>query len=1221
MIYKKAIKIIFSLFFILNLGFSIPIFTSIHWLQQNSEFIPQKIMFDESLFQGDNYRIIINFKAGTDLIQASRAIQEICKDAQEPLSFEFISALCCEVSQAELYKIAAINTVQKIYLDEEVHLDIQSPDPIPFNEIFQLNQCATQIQSRLVPATGKGINISIIDTGIDFSHADLSGKMLARVSFVKIAYGFDPDEEEDENDHNGHGTHVAGIATGTGSASPTGYNLTGIAPATKLLSAKCLDQFGAGYLSGVLAAINWSIFKKASIISMSLGFSFSDPDHPICRAVDNATKQGIVVVVSAGNSGPFFSTGSSPGAARTVITVGANDKANKISDFSSRGPTKIGFVDPDVVAPGENILSTIPGTSLLQSITDLNDQFIMGKNGNGYAILSGTSMSCPMVAGAAALFLELFPNLNPYMVRIALMEGAKSLGYTPNIEGAGRLDLNASYHFLLNAAPDFNISTVLPKQLPIPPYEFSMFPGDTYSDEIVILSGKNIDMKVECTGNISAYITLQNKTNNALIMSNNLLYIEASDAYFTDINVIFNIPLNIQPGLYSGIIQIIDNTTMEPMQEVALTFHVISPRGRIYFDCFHNSDYFDNVRSNYYNFTKLLFENGIQITYGTSLLSFPLLSQYDMLILPDIELPLTQKEMIAIAKYRDNGGNLLILGSSYPQTAIESLNKLLLILDVGVNYTKDNIENSYDLGFQKYYGDFFITNLSAHPITQGISHFTWLNGVALQVNSSKGAVALANYMNSPLVAINNQSISQKIVCIGAERFFYDDFISYSYNKQLVWQSIKWLLNSSWKSNSEDLRVEVTVSNPIVELGSDNRTMIGFAVSNSTGGVVNNLIPHLNLSCQVAYTNSGLWNTVWMANASNIVGLGQGAYYFNFSSRLEGLYRVNVTIANLTALHEGIGITYFNYTIAMPKIVTYSLTTTMKDVTGEYDDVISEDIFRNADQVVINLTIQDEDSGSDLRNVSCYITALDTYRSDIKYLQVEMHNTTPCNAVETNYSLVLSPDYSYPAGYYNLFIETLDASGYSDYSSPVLEFYIDDKYSIIDPARTKLNGASFENLQMQYTPSKIHWGSPFNLEVMGNDTESPLQTMHAYAVIFNYFLVGLYAYLYEPLWAAEIPFVTDKFSGALTLPSDGISQILDESYTLNGLYVLVVFLFDSDGQYDDDSYTYTLISISSSTDYTVIIIVSIICIAAVAVYFIYYYLRKKRRMPLEKSPFL
>ncbi|MDD1779083.1 MAG: S8 family serine peptidase, partial [Candidatus Helarchaeota archaeon] len=1214
MTYKKAIKTIFSLIFILNLGFSIPIFTSIQLLQPNSEYISQKIMFDEALFQGGSNRIIINFKVGTDLTQASRTIQEICKDTQELLSFAYISALCCEVSEEELYQIAAVNTVQKIYLDEEVHLDIQSPDPIPFGEIFQLNQCATQIQSRLVPATGKGINISIIDTGIDFSHADLSGKMLARVSFVKTTYGFDLEEVEDENDLNGHGTHCAGIATGTGSASPTGYNLTGIAPATKLLSAKCLDKFGAGYLSGVLAAINWSIFHKASIISMSLGFSFSDPDHPICRAVDNATKQGIVVVVSAGNSGPFFSTGSSPGAARSVITVGANDKANKITDFSSRGPTKTGFVDPDVLAPGENILSTIPQTSLLQSITEINDQFIAGKYGNGYAILSGTSMSCPMAAGAAALLLELFPNINPYMVRIALMEGAESLGYSPNIEGAGRLDLNESYHFLLNAAPDFNISTVLPKQLPIPPFEFSMFPGDTYSDEIVILSGKNIDMKVECTGNISTYIALKNTTNNAVMVSNTLLYIKAAEAQFTDISVIFDIPLTIQPGTYSGVIQISDNTTMQPMQQVELFFQVISSQGRIYFDCFHNSDYFDSVRSNYYNFTKLLFEKGIQITYGVSLLSFPLLSQYDILIIPDIELPFTQKEVTAIAQYWNSGGNILVLGSSYPQNAIESLNDLLQRLDVGINYTKNNIENSYDIGIGKYYGEFLIANLTGHPITQGIPYFTWLNGVALQVNSLKGAVALANYMNSILFAINNQSVSQKIVCIGTERFFYDDFISYSYNQQLVWQSIEWLLNTSSKSNSKDLRIEVAVSDPILELGTDNRTTIGFFVSNSTGGAMNNLIPHLNLSCQVAYANSGSWTTVWVANASNVIGLDQGAYYFNFSSNLEGLYRVNVTIANLTASYEGIGITYFNCTISMPKIVACSLTTTVNDVTGEYDDVISKDIFRNADQVVINLTIRDDNSGADLRNVSCYITALDTYRSDIKYVQVEMQNITPRTAIETNYSLVLSPDFSYPAGYYHIFIETLDASGYSDYSSPVLEFYIDDKYPIIDPAHSKLNGVSFETLKGQYAPTAIQWGSSFSIEVMGNDTESSLETMHAYAVIFNFFLVGIYAYLYEPLWGTEIPFSTDKFSGAPTFPSNGISQILTEHYTLNGLYVLVVFLLDSDGQYEDDSYTYAMVSIKAPFDYSIIIIVTIICIAAVAVYFIYSYLRKKRNVP-------
>ena len=1211
--YKKAVAIVLCFIFLLNIGL-IPTFILISSIQQNSDFTPQKIMFDESFFKANKNRVIINFKVGTDLDQAKQTIQDICKNGQEPLSFDFISAICCEVSSEELHRITNLNFVQKIYLDEEVHLDVNSPGPIPFAEIFQLNQCATQIKSRLVPATGKGINISIIDTGIDFSHADLTGKMLARVSFVKTAYGFDLDKVEDELDYNGHGTHCAGIATGTGSASPNGYNLTGIAPAARLLSAKCLDKYGSGYLSGILAALNWSIAHKASIISMSLGFDFSDPDHPVCRAVDNATAKGIVVVISAGNSGPFFSTPGSPGSARGVITVGANDKANKITDFSSRGPTKSGFVDPDVIAPGENVLSTIPQVSLLQSLTDLNEEYIAGKGGNGYAILSGTSMSCPMVAGAAALLLEAFPTLknNPYLIRIALMEGAKSLGYSPNIEGAGRIDLNRSYHFLVDAAPDFNISTVLPKQLPIPPYEFSMFPGDTYSDEIIILSGKKINMKVECTGNISNYISLKNTTNNEVLVNNSLLYIKSTEAYLTDIDFIFKIPLNIQPGNYTGSIQIFNNATKKLMQQINLCFPVISPRGRIYFDCFHNSDYFDNVRSNYYNFTRLLFEDGIQTTYGTSLLSFPLLSQYDLLILPDIELPLTKKEVAAIVKYWENGGNILMLGSSYPQNAIESLNNLLQALNVGINYSKTNIENSYDIGIEKFYDTFLITNITAHAITHGIPYFTWLTGVLLQINSSKGAVSLANYLNAPVFAIYNQSLSPKLVCIGEERFFYDDFISYSYNRQLVLQTIDWLLNNSRKSNSEDLRVEVRVSDPIFELGSDNRTTVGFYVSDpKTGNFVNNLIPHINLSCKVDYTKSGPWTAIWAANASEIVGLGQGAYYFNFSSDLEGVYRVNVTIANLTASNEGRGISYFNNTISMPKIVAYSLKATAKDITGEYDDVISNDIFRNADQVIINFTIRDNDSGLDIRNVTCYITSLDTYKSDIKYLQIGMQNTTSRNKIETTYSLVLSPDYGYPAGSYNLFIECLDASGYSDYNSPILEFYIDDKFPEIDPSRTKLNGVSFQSLQGQYAPPSIKWGTPFTIEVYGNDVESTLSTMHAYAVIFSYFQIGNYAYPYESLWGAEIPFDTTEFSGSLTLPSNGVSQILNDASTLNGLYFLIVFLLDSDGQYDDISYTYTLVSIKPSVNYTLIIIIILICVTAAAGLFLFYKVWRKK----------
>jgi hypothetical protein len=244
---------------------------------------------------------------------------------------------------------------------------------------------------------------------------------------------------------------------------------------------------------------------------------------------------------------------------------------------------------------------------------------------------------------------------------------------------------------------------------------------------------------------------------------------------------------------------------------------------------------------------------------------------------------------------------------------------------------------------------------------------------------------------------------------------------------------------------------------------------------------------------------------------------------------------------------------------------------------------------------------------DLRNITCYITSLDTFRSDIKYLTVELENITLKNAVETDFSLVLAPDYSYPAGTYTLFLEIVDSSGNADYSSVIFDFYINDKYPQIDEMNTKLKGKSFASLG--YSRPELQLGSSFSIEISGSDPESTLATMHAYVVIFSYFTIGLYAYVYEPLWGTEIPFSGSSFSDSLSLPRDGVSYILDESYSLRGSYVLLAILMDSDGQYDDESYTAVLINITSPFPFTLIIIIAAILGALAA--FLYIWFRRKK----------
>lgn len=255
---------------------------------------------------------------------------------------------------------------------------------------------------------GSGITIGIIDTGIDASHPDLQGKVIGWVDYVN--------GRSSPYDDNGHGTHVASIAAGTGAASNGKYK--GMAPGAKLVGIKVLGADGSGSISDIIAGVDWAVKNKdkyrIKVINLSLGSSqSSDGTDSLSQAVNNAWDAGLVVCVAAGNSGPNKYTVGSPAAASKVITVGAVDKYDVITDFSSRGPTADNRLKPEVVAPGNWIIAArASGTSMGQPINDY------------YTAAPGTSMATPHVAGIAALLLQAHPSWTPDKVKRALIETA-----------------------------------------------------------------------------------------------------------------------------------------------------------------------------------------------------------------------------------------------------------------------------------------------------------------------------------------------------------------------------------------------------------------------------------------------------------------------------------------------------------------------------------------------------------------------------------------------------------------------------------------------------------------------------------------------------------------------------------------------------------------------------------------------------------------------------
>ncbi|MBI3944649.1 MAG: S8 family serine peptidase [Armatimonadetes bacterium] len=251
--------------------------------------------------------------------------------------------------------------------------------------------------------TGAGVNVAVIDTGIALGHPDLAVE--GGANFVAGASGY--------GDDNGHGTHVAG----TIAALANGAGVVGAAPAARLYAVKVLDASGSGYLSDVVAGIQWCLANDMDVLNMSLGANSGT--QTMKDAVDASYGAGQLLVAAAGNSGNPAGKGDNvgyPARYESVIAVAASDVNNKRASFSSTGPAV------ELIAPGVNIASTVPG---------------------GYATNSGTSMASPHVAGAAALAWAANPALTNSEVRGILQSTAQNLGLPQTYQGHGlvRADL------------------------------------------------------------------------------------------------------------------------------------------------------------------------------------------------------------------------------------------------------------------------------------------------------------------------------------------------------------------------------------------------------------------------------------------------------------------------------------------------------------------------------------------------------------------------------------------------------------------------------------------------------------------------------------------------------------------------------------------------------------------------------------------------------------
>ncbi len=349
--------------------------------------------------------------------ESIKSLLEELPNAQTGEHLRLGNAVVANLTPAQIKQVASRSDVEHIEFDKPLNLELDQ-------SAVAVGVVDARIQGLV--GTGRGVIIAVLDGEVDINHPDLKGRVVHKRNYTNEEWG---------NPHP-HGTHVAGIIAGNGS------KYKGMAPGAIIWNYKIFPteykestestessgSKGADAIEDVVKDMQQE--KRLRIANCSWGVPSPtlDGNSVVSETAERATKLGLVLVKSAGNEGikrPGPGSLTLPADARgDVIVVGASSRdSTRVMPFSSRGPTSDDRPKPDILAPGEQIMSAKPG--------------------GGYVRQSGTSMASPHIAGIAALILERYPKLQPMQIKRILMQSAQKLDsseFDENAQGVGLVD-------------------------------------------------------------------------------------------------------------------------------------------------------------------------------------------------------------------------------------------------------------------------------------------------------------------------------------------------------------------------------------------------------------------------------------------------------------------------------------------------------------------------------------------------------------------------------------------------------------------------------------------------------------------------------------------------------------------------------------------------------------------------------------------------------------
>lgn len=338
-------------------------------------------------------KFVVDRLRNTAELSQAEALEMVRDGGYQFESLWISNDLWVHTTRSEIDRLARLPGVSRVLVESETSDEgmvgeaVQPPSSGPLWNI-QATGAPTSWSSGF---DGSGIVVASLDTGVDADHPALSGAWRHEGGWVDTTGANACDKPCDLN---GHGTHTTGTILGFG----PGGEAIGVAPGARFIAARVCDE--ACELSEVMRGIQWLLAPtnengepdpslRPDVINAS--WTREKLDVSLSESLSVLDAAGIEVVFAVGNSGPACGSNSAPGEMSQVFAVGSVDRMGTVTISSGRGPTSHGGTNPQVVAPG--------------------DQIVSARAGGGYTVLSGTSMAAPHVTGAFALILSAHPHL------------------------------------------------------------------------------------------------------------------------------------------------------------------------------------------------------------------------------------------------------------------------------------------------------------------------------------------------------------------------------------------------------------------------------------------------------------------------------------------------------------------------------------------------------------------------------------------------------------------------------------------------------------------------------------------------------------------------------------------------------------------------------------------------------------------------------------------